>query len=62
MDAFRIYDTSMPREPQWGEDFFGIEPFYIPTGGTSTSVEIKMCDSSASFYIQMESCVREAYC
>ncbi|XP_064196020.1 midasin isoform X1 [Anguilla rostrata] len=32
MDAFRIYDTSMPREPQWGEDYFGIEPFYILTG------------------------------
>ncbi|KAJ8270795.1 hypothetical protein GJAV_G00119370 [Gymnothorax javanicus] len=32
METFRIYDTSMPREPQWGEDFFGIEPFYIPAG------------------------------
>ncbi|KAI1897419.1 hypothetical protein AGOR_G00083100 [Albula goreensis] len=32
IDAFRIYDTSMLREPQWGEDYFGIEPFYITAG------------------------------
>uniref|UniRef100_A0A8C4E441 Midasin n=1 Tax=Dicentrarchus labrax TaxID=13489 RepID=A0A8C4E441_DICLA len=29
LDALRVYDSSLPREPQWGEDFFGIDPFYI---------------------------------
>lgn len=33
-DALRIYDTSLHREPTWGEDFFGIDPFYIPIGIT----------------------------
>ncbi|XP_030578137.1 midasin [Archocentrus centrarchus] len=32
MDALRVYDSSLPREPQWGEDFFGIDPFYIALG------------------------------
>lgn len=32
LDALRVYDTSLPREPQWGEDFFGIDPFYIAIG------------------------------
>lgn len=32
LDALRVYDTSLPREPQWGEDFFGIDPFYIALG------------------------------
>ncbi|XP_023279839.1 midasin-like, partial [Seriola lalandi dorsalis] len=29
MDALRVYDSGLPRKPQWGEDFFGIDPFYI---------------------------------
>uniref|UniRef100_A0A3Q3NKD3 Midasin n=1 Tax=Labrus bergylta TaxID=56723 RepID=A0A3Q3NKD3_9LABR len=29
LDALRVYDSSLQREPQWGEDFFGIDPFYI---------------------------------
>uniref|UniRef100_A0A3Q4MRM4 Midasin n=1 Tax=Neolamprologus brichardi TaxID=32507 RepID=A0A3Q4MRM4_NEOBR len=32
MDALRVYDRNLPREPQWGEDFFGIDPFYIALG------------------------------
>lgn len=31
-DALRVYDSSLPREPQWGEDFFGIDPFYTALG------------------------------
>lgn len=31
-DALRVYDSSVSREPQWGEDFFGIDPFYIAAG------------------------------
>ncbi|XP_041950170.1 midasin [Alosa sapidissima] len=36
-ETLRIYDTSLRREPTWGEDFFGIEPFYIPIGPESES-------------------------
>ncbi|XP_068197957.1 midasin isoform X4 [Antennarius striatus] len=32
LDALRVYDISLPRDPQWGEDFFGIDPFYIALG------------------------------
>uniref|UniRef100_A0A665V858 Midasin n=1 Tax=Echeneis naucrates TaxID=173247 RepID=A0A665V858_ECHNA len=32
MDALRVYDSNLPRKPQWGEDFFGIDPFYIALG------------------------------
>ena len=32
LDALRVYDTTLPREPQLGDDFFGIEPFYIALG------------------------------
>lgn len=32
LDALRVYDSRLPREPQWGEDFFGIDPFYIALG------------------------------
>lgn len=35
LDALRVYDSSLPREPQWGEDFFGIDPFYIALGTDS---------------------------
>ncbi|XP_062857908.1 midasin [Trichomycterus rosablanca] len=28
-EALRVYDISLAREPRWGDDFFGIEPFYI---------------------------------
>ncbi|XP_029902559.1 midasin isoform X2 [Myripristis murdjan] len=37
LDALRVYDTSLPREPQWGDDFFGIDPFYIALGPQSES-------------------------
>ncbi|KAM7394956.1 hypothetical protein PAMA_006612 [Pampus argenteus] len=37
LDALRVYDTSLPREPQWGEDFFGIDPFYIAIGPQTES-------------------------
>ncbi|XP_061668786.1 midasin isoform X2 [Syngnathoides biaculeatus] len=30
--ALGIYDTSLLGAPQWGKDFFGINPFYIPLG------------------------------
>lgn len=31
-EALKVYNTSVPREPQWGEGFFGIDPFYITAG------------------------------
>uniref|UniRef100_A0A8B9KSV2 Midasin n=1 Tax=Astyanax mexicanus TaxID=7994 RepID=A0A8B9KSV2_ASTMX len=34
-DALRVYETIQHREPRWGEDFFGIEPFYIMSGPES---------------------------
>ncbi|XP_076872534.1 midasin isoform X2 [Brachyhypopomus gauderio] len=34
-EALRVYDTSLLREPRWGDDFFGIEPFYIIAGAES---------------------------
>ncbi|TRZ01341.1 hypothetical protein DNTS_001208 [Danionella cerebrum] len=34
-DALSVYDTSISREPQWGEGFFGIDPFYIGSGPES---------------------------
>ncbi|KAM9840331.1 midasin [Aulostomus maculatus] len=37
LDALRVYDTSLTREPQWGEDFFGIDPFYIALGPQTDS-------------------------
>uniref|UniRef100_A0AAQ5XCQ8 Midasin n=1 Tax=Amphiprion ocellaris TaxID=80972 RepID=A0AAQ5XCQ8_AMPOC len=37
LDALRVYDSSLPREPQWGEDFFGIDPFYIALGPQTDS-------------------------
>ncbi|XP_058470371.1 midasin [Solea solea] len=37
MDALRVYDSSLPRKPQWGEDFFGIDPFYIALGPQTES-------------------------
>lgn len=38
LDSLRVYDSSLPREPQWGEDFFGIDPFYIALGIMDISV------------------------
>ncbi|XP_069561962.1 midasin [Brachyistius frenatus] len=35
--ALRVYDSSLQREPQWGEDFFGIDPFYIALGPQTES-------------------------
>ncbi|CAL8311820.1 unnamed protein product [Lota lota] len=35
LDALRVYDTTLGREPQWGDDFFGIDPFYIALGPQS---------------------------
>lgn len=32
MDNLRLYDSSLLREPRWGEHFFGIEPFYVALG------------------------------
>uniref|UniRef100_A0A3P8WSX5 Midasin n=1 Tax=Cynoglossus semilaevis TaxID=244447 RepID=A0A3P8WSX5_CYNSE len=32
LDALRVYDSNFLRKPQWGEDFFGIDPFYIALG------------------------------
>ncbi|XP_061609171.1 midasin isoform X3 [Phyllopteryx taeniolatus] len=37
LDALRIYDTSLLRAPQWGKDFFGINPFYVPLGPLTES-------------------------
>ncbi|XP_034555077.1 midasin [Notolabrus celidotus] len=37
LDALRVYDSCLPREPQWGEDFFGIDPFYIALGPQTES-------------------------
>ncbi|XP_077408316.1 midasin isoform X2 [Vanacampus margaritifer] len=37
LDTLRIYDNSLLREPQWGKDFFGINPFYIPLGPVAES-------------------------
>ncbi|KAM4713456.1 midasin isoform 2-T2 [Anableps anableps] len=37
LEALRVYDSCLPREPQWGEDFFGINPFYISIGSQSES-------------------------
>ncbi|XP_031717306.1 midasin isoform X2 [Anarrhichthys ocellatus] len=39
-DALRVYDSSLPREPQWGEDFFGIDPFYIALGPRTESRDL----------------------
>lgn len=38
LDALRVYDSSLSREPQWGDDFFGIDPFYIALGTNSTYI------------------------
>ncbi|KAJ3606919.1 hypothetical protein NHX12_026435, partial [Muraenolepis orangiensis] len=35
LEALRVYDTTLSREPQWGADFFGIDPFYIALGPQS---------------------------
>ncbi|GAA6218580.1 midasin [Lates japonicus] len=37
LDALRVYDSSLSRKPQWGEDFFGIDPFYIALGPQTES-------------------------
>ncbi|XP_011610045.2 midasin isoform X2 [Takifugu rubripes] len=37
LEALRVYDCSLSREPQWGEDFFGIDPFYIALGPQAES-------------------------
>nr|XP_057921265.1 midasin [Doryrhamphus excisus] len=37
LEVLRMYDTSLPREPQWGEDVFGIKPFYISLGPLTES-------------------------
>ncbi|XP_018599206.2 midasin isoform X2 [Scleropages formosus] len=36
-NSLLMYDISLPREPCWGEDYFGINPFYISTGPESES-------------------------
>ncbi|XP_034383471.1 midasin isoform X3 [Cyclopterus lumpus] len=40
LDALRVYDSSLSREPQWGEDFFGIDPFYIALGPQTESRDL----------------------
>ncbi|XP_032398227.1 midasin [Etheostoma spectabile] len=40
LDALRVYDSRLPREPQWGEDFFGIDPFYIALGPNTESRDL----------------------
>ncbi|XP_049611993.1 midasin isoform X4 [Syngnathus scovelli] len=37
LDTLRIYDNNLLREPQWGKDFFGINPFYITLGPLAES-------------------------
>ncbi|XP_007570662.1 midasin isoform X2 [Poecilia formosa] len=37
LEALRVYDPCLPRDPQWGEDFFGISPFYITIGSEAES-------------------------
>ncbi|XP_028296182.1 midasin isoform X2 [Gouania willdenowi] len=37
LEALRVYDSSLAREPQWEEDFFGIDPFYIALGPDTES-------------------------
>ncbi|XP_058881826.1 midasin isoform X1 [Acipenser ruthenus] len=32
MNTLRIYETRVVRKPLWGENYFGIHPFYIPKG------------------------------
>ncbi|XP_070405869.1 midasin isoform X3 [Nothobranchius furzeri] len=32
MDALKVYDSSLPRQPRWGRGFFGIDPFYLALG------------------------------
>lgn len=39
LEALRVYDCSLSREPQWGGDFFGIDPFYIALG-----IHLDLCD------------------
>ncbi|XP_053499982.1 midasin [Ictalurus furcatus] len=36
-EALRVYDTSLVRESRWGDDFFGIEPFYVVADPESES-------------------------
>ncbi|XP_054474709.1 midasin [Anoplopoma fimbria] len=40
LEALRVYDSSLPREPQWGDDFFGIDPFYIALGPQTESRDL----------------------
>ncbi|KAF3702507.1 Midasin Dynein-related AAA-ATPase MDN1 MIDAS-containing protein [Channa argus] len=40
LESLRVYDSNLPREPQWGEDFFGIDPFYIALGPQTESRDV----------------------
>ncbi|KAK2856665.1 hypothetical protein Q5P01_005400 [Channa striata] len=40
LESLRVYDSNLPREPQWGEDFFGIDPFYIALGPQTESRDL----------------------
>ncbi|XP_037836777.1 midasin isoform X2 [Kryptolebias marmoratus] len=40
METLRVYDSSLAREPQWGRDFFGINPFYIALGPHTVSCSL----------------------
>ncbi|XP_061756335.1 midasin isoform X2 [Nerophis ophidion] len=40
LEALRMYDSNFLREPQCGEDFFGIHPFYITLGPLNKSDDL----------------------
>ncbi|XP_075869163.1 midasin [Nelusetta ayraudi] len=40
LEALRVYDCSLARDPQWGQDFFGIDPFYIALGSQTESRDL----------------------
>lgn len=51
LDALRVYDSNVPREPQWGEDFFGIDPFYIALGVNLNSFLTDLLDAVFTFFL-----------
>lgn len=55
LDALRVYDNSLHRDTQWGENFFGIDPFYIAIGTVFSSrvriFYVLMCYIGFSFFL-----------
>ncbi|KAM9782721.1 LOW QUALITY PROTEIN: midasin [Neosynchiropus ocellatus] len=41
LDALKVYNSSFPRNPQWGEDSFGIDPFYITLGPQAENQDLQ---------------------